>query len=70
MSKILELRAQLGKTQAELAQALGCDQATVSRYERGLDGIQHLVRFKRLAGFLGCSLDDLIPDYQQESRHG
>jgi transcriptional regulator with XRE-family HTH domain len=61
MSKILELRLQLGKTQTEIAKAVGCDRCTISRYERGLDGIQQLTKLKRLAAFLQCSLDDLIP---------
>ena len=48
-----------GLTQGQLAEAIGCTQKDVSRWERGVYSprIDALVK---MAGVLGCSLEDLI----------
>ena len=47
------------KPQKEIARALDCDAAQLSRIERGLNNLT-LTRAKKAADFFGLSLDELI----------
>jgi transcriptional regulator with XRE-family HTH domain len=56
---LYELRKHFGKTQEQVAEALGVSRPTYSKYESG----QHEPSYdmlKRLAGLFGCSIDYLL----------
>lgn len=57
--KLREARQRAGMTQAQLAEAIGCKQKDVSRWEAGLfePGV---LTVKKMAQALGCSMDDLV----------
>ena len=57
--KIRALRETKGLSQAELAEALGLDQTTVSAWERGISE-PTLFNLRRLAAVLGVEPGDLI----------
>jgi transcriptional regulator with XRE-family HTH domain len=59
-SRIRALRKAKGITQAVLAEALECDIATISRYERG-DNPPDVEQLIKLAGCLGASPMDILP---------
>lgn len=58
-SPITAARMAAGLTQGQLAEAIGCTQKDVSRWERGVFSprVDALVK---MASALGCSLEDLI----------
>jgi transcriptional regulator with XRE-family HTH domain len=57
--KLRAARQAAGMTQAQLAEAIGCKQKDVSRWEAGLiePGV---LTVKKMAQALGCSMDDLV----------
>ena len=57
--KLKQARQAAGMTQAQLAEAIGCKQKDVSRWEAGLiePGV---LTVKKMAQALGCSMDDLV----------
>lgn len=57
--KLREARQRAGMTQAQLAEAIGCKQKDVSRWEAGQiePGV---LTVKKMAHVLGCSMDDLV----------
>lgn len=59
-SPIARLRIARGLTQAQLAERIGCPQASVSRWERGVSqpGMRYILR---LSQALNCSPNDLVP---------
>lgn len=59
-SRIRALRKAKGITQAVLAEALQCEIATVSRYERG-ETPPDSEQLMKLADFLGASPMDILP---------
>lgn len=66
-SRIRALRKAKGLTQAQLAEALECDSAAISRYERGTtppDSEQLL----QLAATLGVSPIDILPTQSDVTR--
>jgi transcriptional regulator with XRE-family HTH domain len=54
------LRKAAGLSQADLADRVGCIQATISNLETGKSQRIELDLLDRLAGVLGCSPKDLI----------
>lgn len=56
--RLRQLRKTWGLTQAEVAEALMCDQSLYSKYERGLRPLP-LEAAVRLSGYYGVSLDYL-----------
>lgn len=58
---IAERRKELGLTQAELAEKLGTDAVTVSRFERG-SNLPSLLRCEQLAEVLNISLGKLLSE--------
>lgn len=60
-SPISRLRIQRGLTQDQLADILGCPQATISRWEQGTNS-PSTKSLRALAKALDCSIDDLIGD--------
>ena len=58
-SPITAARMAAGLTQGQLAEAIGCTQKDVSRWERGVYSPRIDVLVK-MAGALGCPLEDLI----------
>lgn len=57
--KIRALREAKGLSQAELAEALGVDQTTISAWERGV-AEPTLFNLRRLADVLGVSAGELL----------
>ena len=59
--EIASRRQQLGLSQHELAQAIGCDRSAVSRWEMGLrlPSLPHLIALGRA---LGCGARALLPE--------
>ena len=57
--KLREARQRAGMTQAQLAEAIGCKQKDVSRWEAGQiePGV---LTVKKMAQALGCSMEDLV----------
>lgn len=57
--KLRVARQAAGMTQVQLAEAIGCKQKDVSRWEAGLiePGV---LTVKKMAQALGCSMDDLV----------
>ena len=58
-SPIARLRIKKGLTQGQLADILGCPQATISRWEQGTNS-PSTKSLRALAKALDCSIDDLI----------
>ncbi|MEI7842255.1 MAG: helix-turn-helix transcriptional regulator [Gallionellaceae bacterium] len=58
-NNILERRLTLGWTQAELAERLGVDTTTISRFERG-SNLPSLLRLEELANVLDIPLSALM----------
>lgn len=56
---IADRRKALGLTQAELAERLGADTVTVSRFERG-SHLPSLIRLENIANALGLPLAELL----------
>jgi len=59
---IRRLRAAAGLTQYELAQASGVTPSTIARIESDSEIGTTLTTATRLAGALGCTVDDLIAE--------
>lgn len=57
--KLKAARKAAGLTQAQLAEAIGCKQKDVSRWEAGQIEPGVLI-VKKMAKALGCSMDDLV----------
>lgn len=57
--KLREARQRAGMTQLQLAQAIGCYQKDIARWELGKiePGV---LTVKKMAQVLGCSMDDLV----------
>ncbi|MFV2948995.1 helix-turn-helix transcriptional regulator [Pseudomonas japonica] len=55
--KVLRLRKRL--TQADLAEALGCEPITVSRYERGVYA-PSIEALEQISGLIGCTMDEFF----------
>lgn len=66
-SRIRALRKAKGITQAVLAEALECDIATISRYERG-DNPPDAEQLIKLAGCLEVSPMDILPSEKDLTR--
>ena len=61
MKSIQAKREALGATQQAMADALGVDRSTVTKWEA--DGTYPRPRFlPMIAAFLGCTIDDLYAD--------
>lgn len=58
-SPITAARLAAGMTQGQLAEAVGCTQKDISRWERGVYSPRVDVLVK-MAEVLGCSIDELI----------
>ena len=59
MDNVSKIRQQRGLSQTQLADAIGANQATISKIERG-DGNPTLSMIKRIAGALNCEPADLF----------
>ncbi len=59
MNRIKELRINAGYTQKEIANALGCNQTAVGKYERE-DLEPNITILKTLADLFNCSIDYLV----------
>lgn len=59
-------RRTLGLTQAQLAERLGVDTETLSRFERGKH-LPSLTTLERLAGLLLTTVGELLAEQQQEA---
>lgn len=59
MKEIKEFRLKAGKTQEELAKALGVTQGAVAQWENGITNPK-ISSLKAIAEVLGCTLDDLF----------
>ena len=57
--KLKAARIAAGLSQAQLAEAVGCLQKDISRYESGKHEPRALT-LKKMAQALGCSMDDLV----------
>ena len=57
--KLKAARLAAGLTQTQLAEAVGCKQKDISRYESGLHEPGALT-LKKIAQVLGCSMDVLV----------
>ena len=57
--KLKEARKAAGMSQAQLAEAVGCFQKDISRYENGQREPGALM-LKKIAQALGCSMDSLV----------
>jgi len=59
--KLRDVRARLGLTQQEVADALGTDASSISRYERGIrePSLLELLAFSRLSG---VGMEALVDD--------
>lgn len=57
--KLKAARLAAGLTQVQFAEAVGCKQKDISRYESGLHEPGALT-LKKMAQVLGCSMDDLV----------
>jgi len=64
-SNIQTRRRALGLTQAQLAERLGVETETISRFERGTH-VPKLEKLVRLAGLLQTTLADLVAEEQQK----
>jgi len=56
---IAERRKAVGLTQAELAEKIGADTVTISRFERG-SNLPSLIRLEQIANALGLPLAELL----------
>jgi transcriptional regulator with XRE-family HTH domain len=65
----LEERKKAGKTQAEVAEAVGVTCSAVSQWESGKIKPRMLTCFK-LADFYGCTVDDLVRGEYAEAETG
>ena len=61
MKNLERLRKAAGLTQAQLAELVGVDQATVSRWESGERWPMITIAFD-VANALHCTIDDLLKD--------
>ena len=59
MKEIKEFRLKAGKTQEELAKAIGVTQGAVAQWEAGATSPQ-IGKLVDIAQFLGCSVMDLL----------
>lgn len=59
MRDIKELRKKAALTQAELAEAVGVTQSTVSQWESG-KAVPDTLKLPKLAEVLGCGIADLF----------
>ena len=55
MNRIRQLREEKGMTQQQLADALGVNQSTVDRYEKGIIELR-LTMAMRIISVLGCTM--------------
>ncbi len=62
VSKVAELRRELGLTQRQLADAVGVTESTISNWEKNRNGIEWFERIARLCKTLKCEPSQLI-DY-------
>lgn len=58
-----DFRLQSKMTQQELASALGCGQAKISKYEQGQKRLD-IVEIRQICNTLGVSLTDFIIEYE------
>lgn len=58
-SPIAKRRIELGMTQQQLAEKVGCYAKDVSRWEKGVF-MPHVETMLKIAAVLGCSIDDLV----------
>lgn len=61
-----QIRKQKGLSQGELADLVGVEQPTISRFERGFDGVT-LRLIKQIADALGVTVADLFGDERDEA---
>ena len=62
VNKLKTIRESKGWTQRQLAIASGMDQTYISTLERRNDVAARVDTLSRIAGALGCRIDDLVPD--------
>jgi transcriptional regulator with XRE-family HTH domain len=67
VSRIAELREQVGLTQKELSNLVGVTENTIANWEKGRSGIDWIEKLIRLCKALNCDLKSLI-DYQPPER--
>ena len=60
MSKVAELRKELGLTQKELANLVGVTESTIRNWENNRNGIEWFERIAKLCNALKCGPDDLL----------
>lgn len=62
-----DFRLQSKMTQQELASALGCRQAYISKYEQGQKRLD-IIEIRRICNVLGISLVDFIQEFETRLR--
>lgn len=62
MTKIADLRKELGLTQRQLADAVGVTESTISNWEKNRNGVEWFERVAKLCSTLKCEPNQLI-DY-------
>lgn len=60
MSKVAELRKQVGLTQRQLADMVGVTESTIRNLENNRNGVEQIERIVKLCRALNCSAEDLI----------
>ncbi len=60
-TQLKSCRLVVGLTQRDLGRKIGCDHASISRYEREVK-VPKLVRIQKLAAALGVTVDDLLDE--------
>ena len=65
---IANRRTRLGLTQLDIAKLLGLERSTVAKWETG-QSLPRAELLPKLAGILGCSVDDLLKT-KKEEHHG
>ena len=58
-TRLKELRIQKGKTQQEVAEAIGCSPSNYARYERGERGAEYDV-LKSFSKYFGVTIDCIL----------
>ena len=69
VSRIADLREQIGITQVELADLIGVTENTIANWEKGRSGLVWIERVNKLCKLFQCTPDQLIeyiPDTEPE----
>lgn len=60
MSRVAELRKQVGLTQRQLADLVGVTESTIRNLENNRNGVDQIERVVKLCRALRCGAEDLI----------